>query len=298
MIKGWARDMAAFEVVLPIASWLGEGAVWDVAARALWWVDIKGRLIHRFDPASNANKSWPAPYDVGSLTLRASGGLVVAMARGFYAFDPATGSFTSLAEPEAKMPENRFNDGKPDRQGRFWAGTLHDPETRPIGSLYRLDADLSWHRLVEGITASNALAFSPDGRTLYYGDSAQRTVWAWDLDPDDGSIRNRRVFISLGPGEGAPDGAAVDAEGCYWLTRPSAWTVARYDARGRRDRVIELPVQNPTCVAFGGADLRTLYCTTCRWGLSEAEQRAQPMAGHLFAIRVDVPGLQDAAFVG
>ncbi len=290
--------MAAFEIVLPAASWLGEGALWDVAAQALWWLDIKGRLIHRFDPASGANTSWAAPHDVGSLALRASGGLVVAMAHGFYGFGTTGGGFALLAEPEADMPENRFNDGKPDRQGRFWAGSLHDPETRPSGSLYRLDADLSCNRLVEGITASNALAFAPDGRTLYYGDSPQRTVWAWDLDPDDGSIRNRRVFIALGPGEGAPDGAAVDAEGCYWLTRPGAWTVARYDPRGRCDRVIELPVQNPTCVAFGGADLRTLYCTTAKWGLSEAQLQAQPMAGHLFALRVDVPGLPDAEFAG
>jgi L-arabinonolactonase len=290
--------MAAVDCVLPSASLLGEGALWDVAAQALWWLDIKGRLIHRFDPASGANTSWPTPQDVGSLALRAQGGLVVAMGHGFFAFDPASGRFDVLVEPEARMPENRFNDGKPDRQGRFWAGSLHDPETRPNGSLYRLDADLSWQRLVEGITASNALAFAPDGRTLYFGDSPLRTVWAWDLDPDDGSIRNRRVFLELAPGDGAPDGAAVDAEGGYWLTQPGAWTVARYNPRGRRDRTIRLPVRNPTCIAFGGADLRTLYCTTCRWGLSEADQQAQPLAGHLFALQVDVAGLPDAAFAG
>lgn len=290
--------MAGFECVLPAGAELGEGALWDVAAQALWWVDIKGRVIHRFDPATGANTSWNTPHDVGSLALRASGGLILAMAHGFYGFDPVGGGFSLLAEPEADMPENRFNDGKPDRQGRFWAGSLHDPETRPTGALYRLDADHSCQRLVEGITASNALGFSPDGRTLYYGDSPQRKVWSWDLDPDDGSIRNRRVFIELGPGEGAPDGAAVDAEGCYWLARPGAWTVARYDPHGRCDQVVRLPVQNPTCVALGGADLRTLYCTTAYWGLTAAERQAQPMAGHLFALRVDVPGLPDPAFAG
>jgi len=290
--------MATIECVLPAAALLGEGALWDAADRVLWWLDIKGRLIHRFDPATGAGGSWPTPHDVGSLAVRARGGLVVAMGHGFYGFDPDSGGFAVLATPESDLPENRFNDGKPDRQGRFWAGSLHDPETQPSGSLYRLDADLSWHRLVQGITASNALAFAPDGRTLYYGDSARRTVWAWDLDPDDGSIRNRRVFIELAAGEGAPDGAAVDAEGGYWLTQPGGWTVARYDPGGRRDRAIRLPVQNPTCVAFGGADLRTLYCTTCRWGLSEAEQRAQPLAGHLFALDVGVAGLPDAAFAG
>ena len=290
--------MSAIDCVLPAASLLGEGALWDPAAQALWWLDIKGRQIHRFDPASGTNASWPTPHDVGSLALRQSGGLVVAMRHGFHFFDPSSGTFTTIVEPEAGLSENRFNDGKPDRQGRFWAGSLHDPETRPTGGLYRLDADLSCRRLVEGIFASNALAFGADSEVLYYGDSQQRTVWAWDFDRDDGAIRNRRVFVELPAGEGAPDGAAVDSAGGYWLTQPDGWCICRYDPTGRRDRVIRMPVQRPTCVAFGGADLRTLYCTSCRWGLSEAELREQPLAGGLFAIAVDVAGLPDAAFAG
>ena len=288
----------AVECVLPAAALLGEGALWDPAARVLWWLDIKGRRIHRFDPGSGATASWPAPHDIGSLALRQAGGLVVAMHHGFYVFDPAAGGFTVIVEPEADMPENRFNDGKPDRQGRFWAGSLHDPETRPTGGLYRLDADLSCRRLVDGIFASNALAFGPDSDVLYYGDSQQRTVWAWDFDRDDGAIRNRRVFLELQSGEGAPDGAAVDSAGGYWLTQPDGWCICRYDPSGRRDRTIRLPVQRPTCVAFGGADLRTLYCTSCRWGLSETELHEQPLAGGLFAITVDIAGLPDAAFAG
>jgi sugar lactone lactonase YvrE len=290
--------LAQIECVLPAGALLGEGALWDPAAQMLWWLDIKGRQIHRFDPSTGANTSWPTPHDVGSFALRRNGGLVVAMRHGFHFFDPATGAFTTIVEPEAGMPENRFNDGKPDRQGRFWAGSLHDPETQATGGLYRLDADLSCRRLVDGIVASNALAFSPDSDVLYYGDSQQRTVWAWDFDRDDGAISNRRVFLKLQPGEGAPDGAAVDAEGGYWITQPDGWCISRYDPSGRRDRVIRLPVQRPTCVAFGGADLRTLYCTSCRWGLSEAQLAEQPQAGGLFAIELDVAGLPDAAFAG
>ena len=287
--------MSAVECVLPAAALLGEGALWDSAMRVLWWVDIKGRQIHRFDPSSGKDTSWPTPHDVGSLALRRAGGHVIAMRHGFYFFDPADDAFSAIVEPESALVENRFNDGKPDRQGRFWAGSMHDAETQPSGGLYRLDADLSCHHLVDGIFVSNALAFSPDSDVVYYGDSRQRTVWAWDLDGDDGTIQRRRVFLELQPGEGAPDGAAIDSAGGYWLTQPDGWCICRYDPSGRRDRVIRLPVQRPTCVAFGGPDLRTLYCTSCRWGLSEAELHEQPLAGGLFAIPLDVPGLPDAA---
>jgi sugar lactone lactonase YvrE len=290
--------MSAVECVLAADSLLGEGALWDPAAQVLWWIDIKGRSIHRFDPASGDDMSWPTPHDVGSLALRRAGGLVVAMRHGFYFFHPADGTFTTIVEPEAGLPENRFNDGKPDRQGRFWAGSLHDAETRPTGGLYRLDTDLSCTRLVEGIFASNALAFGAESEVLYYGDSRQRVVWAWDFDRDDGAIHRRRVFVELQAGEGAPDGAAVDSAGGYWLTQPDGWCICRYDPSGRRDRTIRMPVQRPTCVAFGGPDLRTLYCTSCRWGLSAADLHAQPLAGGLFAIAVDVAGLPDAAFAG
>lgn len=286
------------ECVLPAGALLGEGALWDVGLRALWWVDIKGRRIHLFDPADGSLRTWPTPYDIGSLALRAKGGLIVAMARGFYFFDPDSGGFELAVEPEADLPDNRFNDGKPDRQGRFWAGSLHDPETKPTGGLYRLDVDLRWRRLETGIIASNGLAFGAESEVVYYADSAQRCVWAYDFEPAEGLISNRRIFIQLGSGEGAPDGAAVDSEGCYWLTQPDAWWVRRYDATGRCIRTIAMPVQRPTCLAFGGRDLKTLYITTARWGLTEATLAGQPLAGGLFAVQVDVAGLRDEAFGG
>lgn len=289
--------MREVECVLPAGSLLGEGALWDVGRQALWWLDIKGRRIHLFDPGGRGSRSWAAPHDVGSFALHA-GGLIVAMAHGFYFFDPQSGSFEMAVEPEADLPENRFNDGKPDRQGRFWAGSLHDAETKPTGGLYRLDKDLRWQRLETGVTASNGLAFGAHSEVVYYADSARRCVWAYDFDPVEGAIDNRRVFIELGPGEGAPDGAAVDSEGCYWLTQPDAWCVTRYDPKGRAIRRITMPVQRPTCVAFGGSDLKTLYITTARWGLSDKALVDQPWAGGVFAIDVDVAGLPDVPFGG
>jgi sugar lactone lactonase YvrE len=286
------------EGVLNAGSLLGEGALWDPQDQVLWWLDIKDRLIHCYAPATRANRTWSTPDDVGSLAVRERGGLVVAMGRGFYFFDPAQARFDLIVEPEADRPENRFNDGKPDRQGRFWAGSLHDKETEPSGGLYSLDRDLRWKKHLSGIIASNGLAFGPNSVVLYYADSAQRRVWVFDFDSADGHLTNQRVFLELGPTEGAPDGAAVDSEGCYWLTQPDGWRVCQYDTGGRCMRTISLPIQRPTCVAFGGDDLNTLYVTTARWGLSKSDLAGQPLAGGLFAISTDVAGLPDARFLG
>ena len=215
--------MAIVDCVLDSRAELAEGPVWDPDEGVLYWVNIKAHEIHRFDPATGKDTHWKTPADVGSMGLRQGGGMVVALKTGFFFFDPPTGKFTAIVEPEPDLPDNRFNDGKTDRQGRFWAGTLYDPdESKATGGLYRLDTNLTCHKLVDGIFASNGLAFSPDSKTAYYADSKQRKVWAWDFDAVDGTLSNRRVFIELKTGEGGPDGAAVDDEGCYWLTQPPA----------------------------------------------------------------------------
>ncbi len=154
------------ECVLDAKTVLGEGPLWDQRAGVLYWVNIKAHEIHRWDPATGEDRFWLADEDVGSLVVRDGSGLVVALATGFHFFDPDTGSFEPILDPESDQPENRFNDGKPDRRGRFWAGTMHDPETKPAGALYRLDPDLGCHRMVEGIYVSNGLAWSPDGGTM------------------------------------------------------------------------------------------------------------------------------------
>ena len=284
--------------VLDAKALLGEGPLWDVAEQLLYWVDIKRREIHRFDPRTGRDEKWSAPEDVGSLALRERGGLVVALTSGFHYFDPATGKFVAVAKPEPDRPTNRFNDGKPDRQGRFWAGSMDDGEVAATGALYRLDADLTCTRVVDGVVCSNALCWSPDSRTLYYADSWQRTVWAWDFNAADGSIDNRRVFVEVPKGEGVPDGATVDAEGYIWLAIWNGWRVTRYDPAGRVDRAVRLPVQCPTCPMFGGPRLDVIYVTSASIKLTPEQRQAQPLAGGVFAIGVGVRGLPEARFKG
>ena len=215
--------MVEITCVVDAGAQLGEGTLWDPKAAVLWWIDIWQKHIHRFDPVRGTDEIFEAPEYLGCLGLREKGGLVLTMASGFYFFDPATGVFEPIADPEAHMPQTRFNDGKPDRQGRFWSGTMFEVPGKPIefvGALYRMDADLSVHKMIEGVGCCNGLAFSPDSRTMYFSDSHSGRVDAYDFDPATGDIENRRTFIDMTVTGGVADGATVDAEGCYWVTIP------------------------------------------------------------------------------
>jgi sugar lactone lactonase YvrE len=284
--------------VLPARARLGEGPLWDPEDRALYWVDIKGQAVHRFDPATGRDTLWPVPEPVGSLARRAAGGLVVALRSGFHFLDLDTGAVEPVARPELDRTENRLNDGKPDRRGRFWAGSMHDRGQAPVGALYRLDPDGACHRMVDGIVISNALCWSPDGRTMYHADTVRRVVWAWDSEPDRGEIANRRVFVTLSGDDGYPDGATVDAEGFVWLAHWDGWQLTRHDPTGRTERVVHLPVQRPTCPAFGGPDLDVLYVTSATNGLSEEALAAQPCAGGILALDPGVRGVPERRFPG
>lgn len=290
--------MSAVRCVLPARALLGEGPLWDPVDGVLYWVDIKGRAVHRFEPSSGRDTQWPTPEEVSSLALRAAGGLVLALRSGFHFLDLATGVVEPIALPEPERRENRFNDGKPDRRGRFWAGSMHDPETAPTGALYRLDPDGTCHRMIDGLVCSNALCWSPDGLTMYHADTIRRIVWAWDSDPERGEIANRRVFAELTGDEGAPDGATVDAEGFVWLAHWNGWRLTRRDPAGRTERVVRLPVARATCPAFGGPGLDVLYVTTATIGLSPAALAAQPWAGGLLALEPGVRGLPEVRFPG
>lgn len=283
--------------VLDIKAHLGEGPLWDPRAQRLYWVNIKRQELHRFDPATGRDEMWQAPAMVGSLAVRETGGLVVALRSGFHFFDPDSkapgGKWDPIVDPEAHLPENRFNDGKPDRQGRFWAGSMHDPEKQPSGGLYRLGWDLKATRLVDGIICSNALCWSPDGRTMYYADSWAHTIWAWDFEPASGEIANRRVFVERPKEDGAPDGATVDAEGFVWVAYWGGWCVRRFDPAGKLERVVKLPVAQVTCPAFGGPDLDICYVTSARVG-----RDPQPLSGGIFAFQPGVKGLAEAFFKG
>jgi len=290
--------MTEVACILDAKAALGEGPLWDPAGGVLYWVDIKRREIHRFDPATRRDEKWSTPADVGSLAVRANGGFVVAMHQGFHFFDSADGRVTPIVEPESHLPDNRFNDGKPDRQGRFWAGSMHDQEGAPTGGLYRLGTDLSCRRMVDGIICSNSLCWSPDGRTMYYGDSCAHTVWAWDFDPPTGEIANRRVFVEIPAAEGDPDGATVDAEGGVWVAQWGGWRVTRYDPMGLVVSTVKLPVQKPTCPMFGGPGLDVVYVTSASYQLTPDELRQQPQAGGIFAFEPGVKGLPESRFGG
>ncbi len=275
---------------------LGEGPFWDVTDQRLYWVDIKRHLIHRFDATSGRDESWSTPEDIGSLAVRERGGLVVALKSGFYFYDLDTGTATPAALPTGHADHNRFNDGKTDRQGRFWAGSMDDNEKEPSGGLFRLHHDSQCEQFVDGIVCSNSLCWSPDSRTMYYADSLQRTVWAWDFEPDTGTISNRRPFVSVT--ESFPDGATVDSEGFLWLALWDGWQVKRFDPSGRLERSVKLPVQRPTCPMFGGPNLDVVYVTSASIGLSEQQLKEQPLAGGLFAFEADVRGLPEMRFKG
>jgi sugar lactone lactonase YvrE len=280
---------------------LGESTVWDPAAGVLWWVDIWGRLIHRFNPATGVDDTWQTPEYLGCIGLREKGGLVLTMASGFYFFDPATGKFEAITDPEAHLADTRFNDGKTDRQGRFWSGSMFEAPGRPvefIASLYRMDADLSVHRMIEGIGCCNGLAWSPDSRTMYFSDSHTTIVRAYDFDPATGDIENERTFIDLDGTGGIADGATVDAEGCYWVTIPVTGKVSRYDPQGKLMQTVVLPTDLPTCCEFGGPDLDILYVTTAVLRRPEAHFSGQQHPGGLFAVDAGVKGLPLPPFRG
>jgi sugar lactone lactonase YvrE len=277
---------------------LGESPVWDHRRGVLWWVDGIGQKIHRLNPSSGEKRTWPMQEEVGSIGLRAKGGLVVAMRSGFYFFDPETGKLAEIARPDADRPKNRFNDGKVDRTGRFWSGTVQADKYVPRGRLWRLDPDLKTSRHMDGITCINGLSFSPDGQLMYMTDSFSLWIDVLNYDQDEGTIHNRRPFAQIEIGRGRCDGATVDADGCFWSANNDGWCVTRFDPRGRVDRVINLPVRRPTSLVFGGPDLDVLYITTATRRLPESELAQQPLAGCLLAVRPGVKGLAEPEFAG
>lgn len=291
--------MTHIACVLASQAGLGEGPCWDGDAQCLWWLDIFAQAIHRYDPKTGHNETIHTPARPGSLALRRSGDLVVAMGDGFFAFDRAKTEFTPVAMVESHLPMTRMNDGRTDRQGRFWAGSVcEDTPPRPLGALYRLDADLRCHKMVEHIGCSNGLAWSPDGKTMYHTDSHGPLIWAWDYDIGSGGIENSRVFVDLTSIDAVADGATVDCEGCFWVALPFKGQVHRYDPSGKLMRSITMPVDAPTCCEFGGDALDVLYVTSGTLGRSAKDLEDQPLAGALFAIDVGVKGLPAAAFAG
>lgn len=283
----------------PVCLWdvkatLGEGALWDAVRRQVWFVDIKGRRIHRCDADGDNRQSWDAPSQVGFLVPIEGGGLVCGLEDGLYRFVEADGAFISLARIEADLPGNRFNDGHVDSSGRLWFGSMDNGEEQSTGVLYRFDGAGSAPRDMDsGYIITNGPALSPDGRTLYHTDTLGKMVYAFDLAPD-GGLSNKRVFVAI-DGGGHPDGMAVDADGHVWIALFGGWRIERYDPQGKNVGEVRFPCANITKLAFGGDDLRTAYVTTARKGLNESELADQPLAGGLFTFRAETPGLPQHA---
>jgi len=275
---------------------LGEGPVWVKREGALYWLDIKGRKVFRLD-ADGRVTEWPTPVRVGSIAPRASGGFIAGTEDGIAAIDLDSNRFDILANPEEDQPGNRFNDGKLDRQGRFWAGTMDDSERADSGTLYRLDRNLDVTAFDRGYRVTNGPAFSPDGRIMYHNDSARQVTFRFDLGAGDGPGA-RTTFLQFGPGEGFPDGMTVDSEGCLWIAFWDGWCVRRYSPAGDWLETIRMPVARPTSCAFGGPDLDRLYISSASIGLDEEAIEMQPNAGGLFMVRPDVRGLADDPFAG
>ncbi len=278
---------------------VGEGPVWDMAEQALYFVDLLGRRLWRHDPLSGDMDHWDMPGMIGSLALREGGGALVALEDGFHTVDLATGVATLFARPSGLTAQVQFNDGKADPRGRFLAATqarsLREPE--PLGSLYSLAADGAVTPLDGPIHVPNGPCWSPDGRTFYFSDSALRTVWAYDYDLETGAVANRRVFADTSALGGIPDGATVDTEGRYWVAICLGGKIACYRPDGVLERTIDMPVEMPGSVMFGGPDLDRLYVTSLDAGA--LGQAASDDDGGLFVIDgLGATGRPEARFKG
>jgi sugar lactone lactonase YvrE len=278
---------------------VGESPLWYPRSRRLWWIDIYGPTVQAYDPLTGVHSRFAAPFKtIGNIVLRRSGGFVAATNCGLVPFDPEMGWGEVLCNPEPDVAGNRMNDGKCDRQGRLWVGTMSDPVLARGGTLYRIDPDCTTTPFERELIIPNSIAFSPDAKTMYFGDSRQFTIWAFDLDLAEGLISNRRVFRDLRGHPGRPDGSTVDEQGYLWNSEIGGGRVVRYTPGGEIDRIVPLPVSHPTCCAFGGPDLDTLYITSATQMLDDEARRAQPHAGGLFAVPVGIKGLQEPSFAG
>lgn len=285
---------------------LSESPFWHAQENRLYWVDIPGRRVARVAVdglrASGEVDYWPLQEEAGCMAPIQGGGFVLALRSGIHGARAWGGPLDLIAAAPYDTAKLRFNDGKCDAQGRFWAGSLYEPKDQALGTLYMLDSQ-GVHPMMGGVTTANGLAWSPDGRTAYWADTAAHQVRAFDVDPTSGQLSGERLFHQMEPKPagwswgsatpygGRPDGAAVDAEGCYWSAQYEGQRLLRLSPAGEVLQVIQTPVPCPTMPCFGGPDLQTLFITSSRQGRSEAELALYPQSGCIFAMRVAVPGL-------
>ena len=286
----------AVEAVIRGEDQLGETPLWCDRTRKLWWLDIERPKLQSYDPDTGAHEviSLPGTF-AGTQALTELGGHLLAEDLTLYLREPGAAGTAAVAVVESDV-DNRLNDGRVDARGRFWVGTMDNQLRRPNGALYRVDPDGAIVRVASDVIVSNGIAFSPDGKTLYFTDTRRHVCYGYDLDLDDGVVTSRRVFADHASSGDRPDGACVDVDGCIWMAFFAGGRIVRHRPDGTVDRVVPLPVTNPTCLCFGGVDLRTLYVTSATKFLSPEQRDAEPLAGALLAIEGLGQGLPEHRF--
>ncbi len=286
------------EVATSVKAELGEGPLWDVRDQVLWWVNILAKELHCYNPTKSEDRCFDIRQMVSSVVVREQGGLMLALERGFAAFDPVNRDLRKLCDPEADLPHNRFNDGKCDPAGRFWAGTMHlEDVSKRSGSLYSLDANHNVTRHVSDVGISNGIVWTSDARTMYFIDTLDHRIDAFDYDLETAVVGNRRTVVEIPLTFGYPDGMAIDNENMLWVAIWGASCVARYDpTSGVEIGRVVLPVTNVSACAFGGPLLDQLYITTARYGLDSEALASQPTAGDLFVVEPHIAGVPSPMF--
>ena len=287
------------EHLLTVQNAAGESPIWVPEEGSLYWVDCEGDAVFRMDAATGKHQRFAASLPVTAISRRAAGGWIATTKKGMAFWDADSNRFEFIVDPEAGHADHRCNDAAVDRQGRLWVGTLNQQDLfAPTGSLWRLDPDLSLHKMDTGFAVPNGIAFSPDDRTMYVTDMFHGKIVAYDFDAATGSIAGQRDFAVVPQDAGVPDGLIVDADGFVWSAHWGGWRVTRYAPNGSIDQQLRLPVANVTCMAFGGARLDQLYITTARVFLSDEELEQQPRAGDVFRAIPGLHGLLEPQFAG
>lgn len=283
---------------LPVANTLGECVVWNPYEGAVWWTDIQERQLFCYRLNNDKLKKWSLPDRLCSFAFtNEPGWLLCAFAQRLALYHPAQSSIHWLAKPEKHLAHTRFNDGKTDRQGRFWVGTMVEKETNhsELGSLYCLDNSNRCIKKDSGIYIPNSLCWSPDGSRMYFSDSPTQTIYQYDFDGNNASLGNKQVFAKT-PAGFSPDGSTVDADGYLWNAQWGGSRIIRYAPDGQVDLSLEIPCSQPTSCCFGGPGMQYLFVTSARDGLNDDELRTQPEAGNLFIFSTAYTGLPDARF--